>query len=82
MVAHACNPNTLEAEAEGPLGLRLVRSTEQVPGQLRYTEKPCLKSKTNKKERKGKEREGKGREGKGREGKGREGKGREGKGRE
>jgi hypothetical protein len=47
MVAHACNPNTLEAEAEGPLGLRLVRSTEQVPGQLRlHKRNPVLKHKT------------------------------------
>ena len=46
MVAHAFNPSTWEAEADGSLSLRPAWSTEQVPGQFRATQgNPVLENK-------------------------------------
>jgi hypothetical protein len=46
MVAHAFNPSTWEAEADGFLSSRPAWSTEQSEFQdsQGYTEKPCLKT--------------------------------------
>ena len=43
VVAQAFNPSTQETEVVGSLRLRPAWSTEQVPEQQDYTEKPCLK---------------------------------------
>lgn len=44
MVVHAFNPNTWEAEAARSMSSRLACfTTELVPGQSGYTEKPCIK---------------------------------------
>jgi hypothetical protein len=45
MVAHVFSPSTWEAEAGRFLSSRPAWSTEWVPGQQGYTEKPCLKKK-------------------------------------
>jgi hypothetical protein len=53
VVVHAFNPSTWEAEAGRFLSSRPTWSTESVPGQPGYTERPCLKkqNKTNKKKK-------------------------------
>jgi hypothetical protein len=48
MVARAINPSTWEAEADGFLSWRTAWSTEWVPRQPRYTEKPSLKKQKQK----------------------------------
>jgi hypothetical protein len=49
VVAHAFNPSTREAEADGFLSSRPAWSTKWVPG---YTEKPCLEKQKPKKKKK------------------------------
>ena len=51
MVAHAFNPSTWEAEADGSLSLRPAWSTEFQVSQG-YTEKSCLVNKTKQKNQK------------------------------
>jgi hypothetical protein len=49
VMMHTLNPGIWEAEAGGFLSSRPAWSTERVPGQQGYTEKPCLGNKqTNK----------------------------------
>jgi hypothetical protein len=51
-MAHAFNPRTWEAEADGFLSLRPAWSTVEFQDNQGYTEKSCLKNKqTNKKNR-------------------------------
>jgi hypothetical protein len=52
VVARTFNPSTLEAEAGGFLSSRPAWSTEWVPGQPGYTEKPCLKKEKEKEKKK------------------------------
>jgi hypothetical protein len=52
LVAHAFNPSTREAEVVGFLSLRPAWSTEWVPGQPGYTEKPCLEKNQKRKKNK------------------------------
>jgi hypothetical protein len=51
VVAHAFNPSTWEAEAGGFLSSKPAWSTESVPGQPGYTEKPCLGEKKKRRRR-------------------------------
>jgi hypothetical protein len=51
MVAHTFNPSTREAEAGRFLSSRPAWSTEWVPGQPGYIEKPCLKKPKRKKKK-------------------------------
>ena len=46
---HTFNSSTWEAEAGGSLSFRPAWSTEWIPGQLSYSEKPCLKKQKQKK---------------------------------
>ena len=52
VVEHAFNPRTWEAEAGKFLSSRPTWSTEWVPGQQGYKEKPCLEKKERERERK------------------------------
>jgi hypothetical protein len=59
VVAYAVNPSTQEAGTGGwiSVSLRPFWSAEQVPGQLEYVERPCLKKQNKTKQNKTKQEE-------------------------